>query len=127
MTRLNPRKARRIMSKERKVAVITGASQGIGAGLVEGFREQGYRVVANSRSIKPSNSADMVTVAGDITDPAVAKRVIGAAIEHFGRVDTLVNNAGIFVSRPFIEYSPEEFASVISTNLAGFFYVAQQA
>jgi NAD(P)-dependent dehydrogenase (short-subunit alcohol dehydrogenase family) len=127
MTRLNPRKARRIMSKERKVAVITGASQGIGAGLVEGFREQGYRVVANSRSIKPSNSADLVTVAGDITDPAVAKRVIGAAIEHFGRVDTLVNNAGIFVSRPFVEYSPEEFASVISTNLAGFFYVSQQA
>ena len=115
------------MSKERKVAVVTGASQGIGAGLVQGFREAGYRVVANSRSIKPSQSADLITVAGDITDPAVAKRVIGAAIEHFGRVDTLVNNAGIFVSRPFIEYSPEEFASVVSTNLAGFFYVSQQA
>lgn len=115
------------MSKERKVAVVTGASQGIGAGLVQGFREAGYRVVAISRSIKPSQSADLITVAGDITDPAVAKRVIGAAIEHFGRVDTLVNNAGIFVSRPFIEYSPEEFASVVSTNLAGFFYVSQQA
>jgi len=115
------------MSKERKVAVVTGASQGIGAGLVQGFREAGYRVVANSRSIKPSQSTDLVTVAGDITDPAVAKRVVGAAIEHFGRIDTLVNNAGIFVSRPFIEYSPEEFASVISTNLAGFFYVSQQA
>lgn len=115
------------MSKERKVAVITGASQGIGAGLVQGFREAGYRVVANSRSIKPTPSADLVTVAGDISDPAVAKRVIGAAIEHFGRVDTLVNNAGVFISKPFIEYSPEEFASVISTNLAGFFYVSQQA
>jgi NAD(P)-dependent dehydrogenase (short-subunit alcohol dehydrogenase family) len=115
------------MSAERKVALITGASQGIGAGLVQGFRERGYRVVANSRSIKPSDSADLLAVAGDITDPAVAKRVVDTAVERFGRVDTLVNNAGIFISKPFIEYTAEDFASVISVNLAGFFHVSQHA
>jgi NAD(P)-dependent dehydrogenase (short-subunit alcohol dehydrogenase family) len=115
------------MSTERKVAIITGASQGIGAGLVQGFRERGYRVVANSRSIKPSESADLVTVAGDIADPAVAKRVVDKAVERFGRVDTLVNNAGIFIAKPFIEYSAEDFANVLSVNLAGFFHISQQA
>ena len=115
------------MGTERKVAIITGASQGIGAGLVQGFRERGYRVVANSRSIKPSESPDLVTVAGDIADPAVAKRVVGKAIERFGRIDTLVNNAGIFIAKPFIEYTAEDFANVLSVNLAGFFHVSQQA
>jgi NAD(P)-dependent dehydrogenase (short-subunit alcohol dehydrogenase family) len=115
------------MSTERKVAIITGASQGIGAGLVEGFREKGYRVVANSRSIKPSDKADLVTVGGDIADPQVAKRVVAAAIERFGRVDTLVNNAGIFISKPFIEYTAEDFANVMSVNVAGFFHISQQA
>jgi NAD(P)-dependent dehydrogenase (short-subunit alcohol dehydrogenase family) len=115
------------MSTERKVALITGASQGIGAGLVQGFRERGYRVVANSRSIKPSESADLINVAGDITDPAIAKRVVDTAVERFGRVDALVNNAGIFVSKPFIEYTAEDFAAVISVNLAGFFHVSQHA
>src|SRR6266436_1433096 len=85
------------MSTQRKVAVITGASQGIGAGLVRGFLDRGYRVVANSRSIKPEASADILAVAGDIADPAVAERVIGAAVAKFGRIDTLVNNAGVFV------------------------------
>ena len=115
------------MSTERKVAIITGASQGIGAGLVQGFRERGYRVVANSRSIKPSESPDLVTVAGDIADPAVAKRVVDKAVERFGRVDTLGNNAGIFIAKPFIEYSAEDFANVLSVNLAGFFHISQQA
>ncbi|HEX6119532.1 MAG TPA: SDR family oxidoreductase [Dongiaceae bacterium] len=115
------------MGTERKVAVITGASQGIGAGLVEGFLAKGYRVVANSRSIKPSTRPDLVTVAGDIADSEVAKRVVNTAIERFGRIDTLVNNAGIFVSKPFIEYTAEDFANVISVNLAGFFHVSQQA
>jgi len=110
-----------------KVALITGASQGIGAGLVQGFRDRGYRVVANSRSIKPSDAADLVTVAGDIADPAVAKRVVNTAIERFGRIDTLVNNAGIFISKPFIEYTAEDFANVMSVNVAGFFHVTQQA
>jgi NAD(P)-dependent dehydrogenase (short-subunit alcohol dehydrogenase family) len=115
------------MSTERKVALITGASQGIGAGLVQGFRERGYRVVANSRSIKPSESADLINVAGDIADPAVAKRVVDTTIARFGRIDTLVNNAGIFISKPFIEYTAEDFAAVISVNLAGFFHVSQHA
>ena len=115
------------MSTERKVAVITGASQGIGAGLVRGFLERGFRVVANSRSINPDTSADVLAVAGDIADPAVAKRVIAAAVEKFGRVDTLVNNAGVFVAKPFTEYSEEDFAKVLSVNLAGFFHVSQWA
>jgi NAD(P)-dependent dehydrogenase (short-subunit alcohol dehydrogenase family) len=110
-----------------KVALITGASQGIGAGLVQGFRDRGYRVVANSRSIKASEGSDLLTVAGDIADPAVAKRIVNAAMERFGRIDTLVNNAGIFISKPFIEYTAEDFANVMSVNVAGFFHISQQA
>src|SRR3954463_13732298 len=102
------------MSTESRVAVITGASQGIGAGLVRGFLDRGYRVVANSRSIKPDASADVLAVAGDVTDPEVADRVIGEAVERFGRVDTLINNAGIFVSRPFTDYTPDDFARMLS-------------
>ncbi|HTK77111.1 MAG TPA: SDR family oxidoreductase [Gemmataceae bacterium] len=115
------------MSTQRKVAVITGASQGIGAGLVRGFLDRGYRVVANSRSIKPDASADVLAVAGDITDPAVAERVIAEAVKKFGRVDTLVNNAGIFVAKPFTDYTEDDFANVLSVNLAGFFHVSQRA
>ena len=110
-----------------KVVVITGASQGIGAGLVRGFLDQGYRVVANSRSIKPDASADVLAVGGDITEPAVAERVIAAAVAKFGRVDTLVNNAGIFISKPFTEYTEADFAGMLSVNLAGFFHVSQRA
>jgi len=115
------------MSTSRKVAVVTGASQGIGAGLVRGFLDRGYRVVANSRSIKPDVAADVVAVAGDIADPAVAERVIGAAVAKFGRVDTLVNNAGIFIAKPFTDYTEADFAAVLSTNLAGFFHISQRA
>lgn len=115
------------MSVERKVAVITGASQGIGAGLVRGFLDRGYRVVANSRNIKPDTSADVLAVAGDITEPGVADRVIGDAVAKFGRVDTLVNNAGIFISKPFTDYTEADFASMLSVNLAGFFHVSQRA
>lgn len=115
------------MSSARKVAVITGASQGIGAGLVQGFLDRGYRVVANSRSIEPSPSADVLAIAGDIADPAVADRVIGGAVEKFGRVDTLVNNAGIFIGKPFVEYTAADFTRKLSVNLAGFFYVSQRA
>jgi NAD(P)-dependent dehydrogenase (short-subunit alcohol dehydrogenase family) len=115
------------MSTERKVAVVTGASQGIGAGLVRGFLDKGYRVVANSRSIKPDASADVLAAAGDIADPAVADRVIGEAVAKFGRVDTLVNNAGMFIAKPFTEYTQDDFAAKISLNLAGFFYVTQRA
>jgi NAD(P)-dependent dehydrogenase (short-subunit alcohol dehydrogenase family) len=115
------------MSNEPKVAVVTGASQGIGAGLVRGFLDRGYRVVANSRSIKPDASADVLAVAGDVTDPAVADRVIGGAVEKFGRVDTLVNNAGVYISKPFTESTAADFAGMLSVNLAGFFHVSQRA
>ena len=115
------------MSTEQKVAVITGASQGIGAGLVRGLRERGYRVVANSRSIQPDASADVLAVPGDITDPAVADRLVGEAVAKFGRIDTLVNNAGMFIAKPFTEYTPDDFAAKVSLNLAGFFYVSQHA
>jgi len=115
------------MSTERKVAVITGASQGIGAGLVRGFLDRGFRIVANSRSIKPEASADVLAVAGDISEPAVADRVVEAAIQKFGRVDSLVNNAGIFIAKPFTEYTEADFAGVLSVNLAGFFHVSQRA
>src|SRR3954469_12154009 len=115
------------MSPTCKVAVITGASQGIGAGLVRGFLDRGYRVVANSRSIEPAATADVLAVAGDIAEPRVADRVIGGAVEKFGRVDTLVNNAGIFIAKPFTDYTEADFAAKIAVNLAGFFYVSQRA
>jgi NAD(P)-dependent dehydrogenase (short-subunit alcohol dehydrogenase family) len=115
------------MSSTSKVAVITGASQGIGAGLVRGFLDLGWRVVANSRSIEPVASEVMLAVPGDIADPEIADLVIGQAVEAFGRVDTLVNNAGIFISKPFTEYTEADFTAKIAVNLAGFFYVSQRA
>jgi NAD(P)-dependent dehydrogenase (short-subunit alcohol dehydrogenase family) len=115
------------MSTEGKVVVITGASQGIGAGLVRGFLDRGYRVVANSRSIKPNSSAEVLTLAGDITDPAVAERVLGGAVGKFGRVDTLINNAGVFIAKPFTDYTEADFAGVLALNLGGFFHISQRA
>src|SRR5262249_6737013 len=118
---------RLIMNAQQKVAIITGASGGIGTGLVRGFLDRGYRVVANSLSIKPDASADVLAVAGDIGDPLVAEKVIGGAVERFGRVDTLVNNAGIFIAKPFTEYTEADFARMLAVNLAGFFHVTQRA
>ncbi|USI77191.1 SDR family NAD(P)-dependent oxidoreductase [Sphingopyxis sp. USTB-05] len=115
------------MSNAQKVAVVTGASQGIGAALVDAYLDRGYRVVATSRSIQPSSNPDMLAIAGDIGDPETGPRVIAAALEHFGRVDTLVNNAGIFVASPFTGYSADQYAGVVSTNLNGFFYITQAA
>jgi len=114
------------MSNEQKVAVITGGSQGIGAGLVKAFRDRNYRVVATSRSIKPNGDPGIVAVSGDIGDPATAERIVKEASSRFGRIDTLVNNAGIFIARPFTDYTAEDFAAKIATNLAGFFYVTQR-
>ncbi|QYN19194.1 SDR family NAD(P)-dependent oxidoreductase [Amycolatopsis sp. DSM 110486] len=110
-----------------KVAVITGASQGIGAGLVEAYRKRGYAVVATSRSIAPGEDAGVLAVQGDIADPATAERVISAALERFGRVDTLVNNAGVYVSKPFTDYTADDYASVTGINLVGFFRLTQLA
>src|SRR5690349_12062570 len=106
------------MSIERKVVVISGASQGIGAGLLRGFLDRGYRVVANSRTITPDASSDVFTIAGDIAEPTVAERVIKGAVEQFGRVDTLVNNAGMFIAKPFTDYTQSDFAAKVSLNLA---------
>jgi NAD(P)-dependent dehydrogenase (short-subunit alcohol dehydrogenase family) len=115
------------MGTEQKVAVITGASQGIGAALVKAYRDRNYRVVATARSIKPSNDDDVLTVAGDIADPRTAERVISEAVARFGRVDTLVNNAGIFIAKPFTQYTEADFASAIGVNVAGFFHITQRA
>src|SRR6185436_15499356 len=115
------------MGTEQKVAVITGASQGIGAALVKAYRNRNYRVVATARSIKPSNDDDVLAVAGDIADPKTAERVISEAMTRFGRIDTLVNNAGIFIARPFTDYSEADFAAALGVNLAGFFRITQLA
>jgi NAD(P)-dependent dehydrogenase (short-subunit alcohol dehydrogenase family) len=115
------------MSTQDKVAVITGASQGIGAALVAAYRDAGFRVVANSRSIRPSQDPNIVTVAGDIADPKVADRVIAEAIEKFGRIDTLINNAGIFTAKPFTDFTAEDYHANLNTNVAGFFFVTQHA
>ncbi|MDE1916772.1 MAG: SDR family oxidoreductase [Sphingomonadales bacterium] len=115
------------MTTDRKVAVVTGASQGLGAGIVKAFRDRGYRVVATSRSIQPSQDPDVLTIAGDIGDPATGARVIKAALEAFGRVDTLVNNAGIFTASPFTQFTPEQYQANIATNLNGFFFITQHA
>lgn len=114
------------MSDTKKVAIVTGASQGLGEGIVRGFRARGYGVIATSRSIQPSTDPDLVTVAGDIGDPETGKRLVAAALETFGRVDTLVNNAGIFIGKPFTEYTEEDYRLKLRTNLDGFFFTTQQ-
>ena len=114
-------------TRNQKVAVITGASQGIGAALVEGYRKLGHAVVATSRTIAPSDDADILTVQGDIADPATAERVIAAAVERFGRVDTLVNNAGVFVAKPFTDYTADDYAAVTGINVTGVFHLTQLA
>jgi NAD(P)-dependent dehydrogenase (short-subunit alcohol dehydrogenase family) len=110
-----------------KVAIITGASQGIGAGLVAAYRGRGWAVVASARAIKPSDDPDMLTVVGDIADPATAGRIVGGALDRFGRIDTLVNNAGVFISKPFTDYTAADYATITGVNLTGFFWVTQRA
>jgi NAD(P)-dependent dehydrogenase (short-subunit alcohol dehydrogenase family) len=110
-----------------KVAVITGASQGIGAALVVAYHKLGYAVVANSCSITPSGDPDILAVAGDIADPAVGARVIEQALATFGRVDALINNAGVFVAKPFTDYTNADYDVVTGVNLRGFFEVSKRA
>lgn len=110
-----------------KVVIITGASQGIGAEIVKGFRERDYRIVANSRSIGPSDDPNILTVPGDIGDPAVAQRIVSEAVARFGRIDTLVNNAGIFIPKPFTEFTVEDYQAIMNVNMAGFFHVTKLA
>ncbi len=119
------------MTNEYKTAIVTGASQGIGAGLVTAFQRNGYRVVANSRNISKTNSftasADLVLVEGDIGKRETAAKIVEAAISRFGTIDVLVNNAGIFIPKLFTEYTVDDFDALVSTNLAGFFHVSQLA
>lgn len=107
------------------VAIITGASQGIGAGLVRAYRDRGYRVLATARTMSVSQDPDVVTVNGDIRFRTTAQSIVDAAKRRFGRIDTLVNNAGVFVSKPFLEYTDEDFETVTGVNLAGFFHITQ--
>src|SRR5580658_739520 len=113
----------------KKTAIITGASGGIGAGLVEGFLEEGYNVVATSRDAneKLNASGSLALVDGDIGKPQTASRAVEAAIDKFGAIDVLVNNAGIFLTKPFIEFTTEDFDAFVSTNLFGFFLITQLA
>ena len=108
------------------VAVVTGASRGIGAGLAAAFRRSGYAVVATSLSIPSSDEPDLLTVPGDIAQVETAERVVAAALDRFGRIDSLVNNAGIFIGKPFTEYTPEDYAAITAVNLAGFFHITQR-
>ena len=110
-----------------KVAVITGASQGIGAGLVDAYRQIGYAVVANSRTIDLAEADDLAVVSGDISDPATADRIVKTAVERFGRVDTVVNNAGVFIAKRFTEYTAQDFETMVGINVAGFFHLTQRA
>ncbi len=115
------------MVDSQKVVVVTGASQGIGAALVARFRAAKLRVVANARGIAASNGPDLLAVPGDIADPVVARRIVESAMAHFGRLDTLVNNAGVFISKPFETYSAADFSASVAVNLSGFFHLSQLA
>ena len=110
----------------KKVAVVTGGSQGIGAGVVDAFRKVGYAVVATALSIPSVEESDFVTVAGDIADAATARRVVELALERFGRIDTLINNAGVYIGKAFTDYTAEDYTSLTNVNLAGFFHITQR-
>jgi NAD(P)-dependent dehydrogenase (short-subunit alcohol dehydrogenase family) len=113
------------MNKSQKVVVVTGASQGIGAEIVKAFRKLDYRVVATSRTIRPSDDENILTVTGDIGDPATAQRILSETIARYGRVDTLVNNAGIFIGKPFTENTIDDFNAAMHVNLARFFHITR--
>jgi NAD(P)-dependent dehydrogenase (short-subunit alcohol dehydrogenase family) len=115
------------MDSEQKVAVITGASGGIGAALVDAYRDRDYRLVATARSMEPSSDDNIVVVSGDIADRKTAERVISEGMARFGRIDTLVNNAGIFISKPFTHYTEADYAAILAVNVTGFFHITQLA
>src|SRR5271170_6511134 len=117
------------MSVPRKTAIVTGASQGIGAGIVKAFVERGWNVVANSRKVTQSTevaASDRVAlVDGDIGQPATAAKVVETALSRFKSIDALVNNAGIFFTKPFTDYTADDFKSLVAINVNGFLYVTQ--
>jgi NAD(P)-dependent dehydrogenase (short-subunit alcohol dehydrogenase family) len=112
-------------SATRKVAIVTGASQGIGAGVADSFRSAGYAVVGTSRSISPSDAPDFLTVTGDIAEVETAQMIVEQAVNRFGRIDTLINNAGIFISKPFTDYTLDDYLAITAVNLTGFFHITQ--
>jgi NAD(P)-dependent dehydrogenase (short-subunit alcohol dehydrogenase family) len=109
-----------------KVAIVTGASRGIGAGVTSAFREAGYSVVASAGSIPPSDDPDLLTVSGDLTDPGTAEQIVTQALARFGRIDSLINNAGIYIGKPFTDYTLEDYAAITGINLTGFFHITQR-
>jgi NAD(P)-dependent dehydrogenase (short-subunit alcohol dehydrogenase family) len=115
------------MSTEQKVAVITGASQGIGAALVEAYLSRNYRVVATARSINPSSDEKVLAVSGDIADRKTAELAISGGVARFGRIDTLINNAGIFIAKPFTQYTLDDYMAIVGVNVTGFFHITQLA
>ena len=123
----NQTEERKYMSTDRKVLVVTGASQGLGEGFVKAYKERGWRVVGNSRSIKPSNDPDYITVSGDVGDPAIARKVVQTALDRFGRVDTLINNAGIWRPGAIATISEELYRRVMATNVDSVFFATQVA
>lgn len=114
---------------QQKTIIVTGASQGIGAGIVTAFLDRGYNIVANSRNITTSGSFQpserLALVDGDIGEAATAAKIVATALEKFGSIDGLVNNAGIFIVKPFIDYTPEDFQVLVHTNLEGYLYITQ--
>jgi NAD(P)-dependent dehydrogenase (short-subunit alcohol dehydrogenase family) len=115
------------MNETRKVAIITGGDRGIGAGLATAFRRAGYAVVATSRAIPAADEPDFLTVQGDITDADTAGRVVEQALDRFGRIDSLINNAGLYIGKPFTDYTPDDYAAITSVNLTGFFHITQRS
>ena len=119
------------MSGQRQTAIVTGASQGIGAGIVKAFVERGFNVVANSRKVTQATevaaSSQVALVDGHIGEPATAAKIVETALSRFESIDVLVNNAGIFFTKPFTDYTADDFKSLVSTNLEGFLYVTQLA
>jgi NAD(P)-dependent dehydrogenase (short-subunit alcohol dehydrogenase family) len=115
------------MSELKKVAIITGASHGIGKGLVDAYRDAGYMVIASSLSSDPSTDPNVRNVAGDVTDPKTADLIMSESVDRFGRLDTLVNNVGVYISKPFTDYTRADYDVMLSTNLTGFFHITQRA
>ncbi len=113
--------------QDRKVVIVTGGSRGIGAGVVAEYRRRGWAVVAASRTVKPAGDPAVLTLEGDVSDPATIDRIISGALETFGRIDTLVNNAGVFISKPFTDYTADDYAVAVGVNLTGFFVLTQRA
>jgi NAD(P)-dependent dehydrogenase (short-subunit alcohol dehydrogenase family) len=112
---------------EKKVAIVTGASQGIGAGIAAAFNGAGYAVVGTARSVEPSATPDVLMVSGDIGQAETAELVVRQALDRFGRIDTLINNAGVYIGKPFTDYTLDDYAAIMSVNLTGFFHMTQRA